>query len=114
MLASWILIAIGGLLSASALVMLGVFIYRELRMRFGSNTFPFANSPTVPDFIGTQFLGFRHTFWTTPWVLVIGQLSIGLFVVAVGLHLRYLHRLDVGRERLEQKQMQMHQHGQNA
>ena len=111
---SWILIVIGGLLSVTAVICLGVFLYSEIRMRLGPHTIPL--QPTmIPDGIGTQIPCFRYTFWTTPWVLVIGYLSIGLFVVAVGLHLHYLHHLDVGRERLEEKEkIQMHDTGHNA
>jgi hypothetical protein len=112
-IASWILIAIGVLLSASALVMLGVYVYRELRMRFGSHTFSFTDSPSVPDGIGIQFLGFRHSFFSTPWVVLLGQLGIGLVVVAVGLHLRYLHRMDIGRERLQKTEAQIYEQRHN-
>ena len=111
-LASWFLIGIGALLSAGALIMLSIYVYRELSWHLGPHTISITDSrKSVPDFIGTQILGIPYTIWTTAWATVIGQLGLGLVVVAVGLHIRHLHRQDVGRERLEQRQIQMHNHG---
>ena len=102
--AAWILVVIGGFLSGTSLTMTVVYFYREAKMHSASRRLISAllsPPPAVPDVVGVEIPCFRFKILTSPWVLLIGLLGVGLLVVAVGLHLHYFHRLDVGRQRLE-------------
>jgi hypothetical protein len=101
---SWILIASGSLLSAQAIITAVVYLLRLIRIYFaarsGSITTLLSPPPTVPDASGIYVPWLRFQIMTNPWVLLIGTLGVGLIVLAVGLHLHYLHRLDIVREQI--------------
>jgi len=100
---SWILVAAGSLLSGTAGATVFTYLYREAKMRFAVRS-PISAlispPPTVPDAVGVDIPWLHVKFMTNAWVLPTAIMGIGLLVVAVGLHLRYLHRLDVGQEQL--------------
>jgi hypothetical protein len=116
-LLSWSLLVVGGLLATATLSMICVLLYREIRLRIAPRGM--INMVDAAPVYGSDFvihdIPFRtKPFVTTIWVELIALLAAALLLVAVGLHLRHLHRMDVGREHLEQKQMEMNGHGQNA
>ena len=106
---SWFLLVIGGLLSLSATSRIAVYLYRTARRRFSIHsleTLISAPPPTVPDAVGvafgSKFLHFEtKPSLTDPWAFLTCGLAIGLLLLSAGMHLRFLHRIQKGSERIQ-------------
>jgi hypothetical protein len=98
-IAAWVFIGLGVLLALGMVALFGSFVAENVRNHRQDGAFPW--SPFhVPDFmgcsIGWSWGGESRTFWTDTWAYLIGHIGLALVLIACGLHLKHLHRLEVG------------------
>ena len=101
----WTCIGIGSLVLLAAIFAIGVEVWQNWQSRhqnpIGWSLF------RMPDFMGISIVSSSNPdkfrgFLTDARAFLIGEIGMGLFVMAVGMHLLHLQRQDAGRRPLEQ------------
>jgi hypothetical protein len=98
---SWVLLIVGGLLTSGGMIGIAIGLFCKLKMRFSDrSTIPALLSPppTLLDTVELNIPWLHLRITTEPWAFLIATIGMGLLVIAVGLHIHFLHRLDLGRQ----------------
>ncbi len=104
LITSWGLIAAGLLILIAIAVLFGSFVLDNFKSR--QDGVLNASLFQVPTFSGYSIKpkgdDASRGFFTGTWAFLIGHVGVALVLIAVGLHLRYLHLQDTGAKGLMQ------------
>src|ERR1700690_3064232 len=106
-LLSWALLVIGGLIAMASVSTICVFFYRWVKCWMAPRGVielvdgRLVDHQLAPDFVIFSIPFRTKPFATTTWAALTALLAAGIFLVAVGMPVRNLHRMDVGRARLK-------------